>query len=888
MIMTTPNMPPGGTLGNLSDAMLMAQNYLAVRGVPPSILMPQRQPVSVSAGLAAAIDFATRLAGTGRITFAAIKPDVKGRIGATFDMPSGQSAACQWLAAHAEDSNVYFVLNEAAPPAEQTGRDGCPNEKDVRALRGVAVDVDPKAAHEATEEQRASEQVRLDALVSALIAAGATVITHSGGGRQAVWLFPQPLPATPENVAAVRAQAEGLAKLYGGDHVQSVCHLFRLPETINRPNAGKRARGRVERKAELLHVDWSRRSTLADLARIAPPMIAASAQATGSDWSTERAAVSALMDELDFYGSLAMDGPEDWPPVLRDRISAVDAEDPTLSALLRGTDGSQPHDGGASDRRARLAALMGRHGFSAQDYCDVVASWPLGEPSSGGELTPRDVAREWVRIGEPAAAAQNPSTWFEAISGDVDTSLFAASPASDGTAVAARRGLPAGIEPITGPPMARSIPVRSYLIEPRLSPGAVTEYVGEPGVSKSTAVIWDAIVIASGDETVLRGDGALSPERLHQTGPVIIYNAEDSHAEMLRRLTAALSLYGITTLKHPIWLWSGLDHGPITIVKRDRARGVVVRAEGAEQLVQAVQSTGAVHVALDPLAKLASGTSENDTDDMNALTQELARDAARLGVSIALVHHTAKHTRNMAGDMGAGRGAFSVAGGVRGVWTLCNVSPDDAKAWGISARDHVRLDHAKANHGRKLDMPILLKRESAAVGNGRGDDAPTNQQSLFDLPVREMLELEGDRAPVLRVVGVGRPAEVTKVERRAESDNLVAQTVLSVLGKTGRFPLSTVRERLSQALRDAGLLRGSRREAIDKCLHTVLGGEAQAGTLAGQTVRVCVRKDGLSPTAPWILLVETAPTSSADEALSTLSIFETDKTYKSENTSLFD
>jgi hypothetical protein len=84
-----------------------------------------------------------------------------------------------------------------------------------------------------------------------------TVIVHTGGGYQAFWVFPEPLPAV-EHLERVEAASMSIARLLGSDAVQNVNRWMRLPGTINLPNEAKRSRGRVPREARVVEASWDR------------------------------------------------------------------------------------------------------------------------------------------------------------------------------------------------------------------------------------------------------------------------------------------------------------------------------------------------------------------------------------------------------------------------------------------------------------------------------------------------------------------------------------------------------------------------------------------------------------------------------------------------------
>ncbi len=250
---------------------------------------------------AQAVEFLSSITGDGRIAVCAIVPD-SGISGRTFALPYERSALIDWIETRSGRANLYYSLNTPKPADQQQGQSGRLCENDVELLRGVAVDLDPRADIEAEPGGYDRERARLLAtaeLWDEHILIPPSLIVDSGNGVQMIWLFKTELPSSEQNRRIVKAQAKALAKFFGAgsDPVQSVDHLFRLPFTPNLPTAKKRAKGRGRSNARLISASTSRYSQ-SDLALVAPPILEP-ARETGVSIDFDFVAVMDAADQLE-------------------------------------------------------------------------------------------------------------------------------------------------------------------------------------------------------------------------------------------------------------------------------------------------------------------------------------------------------------------------------------------------------------------------------------------------------------------------------------------------------------------------------------------------------------------------------------------------------------
>lgn len=778
-----------------------------------------------------AADYLRDIAADGCIAVTCIVPDSNAVDAAVFHTTDQRSELAAWLQARSETAGLYYSLNEPRP-----GANGRLAEADVASIRGIVVDIDPRAAEEATPGGYDRERARLLSLANERLEcmfAPPTAVVDSGNGVQLVWLFREPLPNTDENRRAVKAQAKALEKAYGGDATSSVDHLFRIPFTNNLPNAGKRAKGRSPTAARLLHLNLRTKTSLSWLAMIAPPV-----------HDEKAVAVDAVdLDDFDYDAVIAAaEDPAELPPDLALVADAIRNSPQGVTAL------ANPD---RSKRDIALAYQVIEAGIvdptAVGQITFALSPERLCEEESGGrgEWYAKRTTR--LALGHTKPKPQ-PSDWF------------------DGATA------PAGNLPVAGPAMRvvrglidpKTLPVRSWLVEPRLPIGDVFQLTGEPGVSKSTFMINDALAIATGREDILRGTdhagNPITPERLHRSGAVVVYNSEDKADDMAKRLTAAQRHHGVTAdqMKHPIVLWSGVDGPTLKVMERGRDRAPLQRAKGLDLLEEVIRTHAAVLVILDPQVSLAAGAVENSNDDADAIMGELHRLAARAGVCIAAVHHTSKATRSAAGDMAAGRGAFAAVGKVRSAYTLVRCTGDmaDEKALGITAADRlIRLDSAKTSHAERPNAPILLKRISVAVGNGNGS-APSSSGELFEDSPRERLEADGDRAPVLQVVdhrGLAAAAKGKTGAKEYAAREEIARIADDVLGTADEATLPALWPAMGARMREARLCKAKGLATARPLITSALTGGVRITRDDGQAVTLDIVRAGGGQTATWCI-----------------------------------
>jgi hypothetical protein len=214
---------------------------------------------------------------------------------------------------------------------------------------------------------------------------------------------------------------------------------------------------------------------------------------------------------------------------------------------------------------------------------------------------------------------------------------------------------------------------------------------------------------------------------VRRSGPVWIHNNEDSIDELYRRIGGVLLHHGIDfeCVRERIFVTSGLDEPLIVAVKE---KDLVKRTTAVADVIASIQAQGIIHVAIDPFVSTHRGVAENSNEEMEQVTEAIRHIAYETGCSIDLIHHSLKtqtgNTEAHAGDMNAARGASSMIGAVRIMYTLSAMSKKSADELNIppwQAARLIRLDHGKGNYSARDPSVRWFELVTVDIGNGEVD-----------------------------------------------------------------------------------------------------------------------------------------------------------------------
>lgn len=509
-------------------------------------------------------------------------------------------------------NNLYFVLNE---PRKDLPRDKRPKEDEIALLRGVAVDVDPDPAEEAKPGGYATERKRLLAMADDALrhpTCPPTAAIDSGNGVQLIWLFVDPIENTSQNRELVKAQAKGLAARLGGDAVQSVEHLFRVPYTPNLPNAVKRAKGRKATRSLLIDLHATRRYSLNALAAVAPPLEA-------------RPAPVVQDDEIDVHTVLdaAAGGPEHLSAKLQDMHRRL------------------------KDRKGFQSAL-GNRDRSERDYAIAAQCIDLGmdDPTEIGQLTfavSPEKLTEKEESGKGSdyakrtvfAALENERArrekHFSAIDGEP-------APVTVGALHETRRLRLYSLDEI------KDMPPLEYLVDRHIPKAGLAFLYGKPGSGKSFLALDIALHVAWG--------------------------MPDWHGDEIRAAHKGRVLYiageGSTGTPARVKAW---EHGRFLPIGREARLTFLLQAvnflaaDKIRELIDALKSSG--HEAfdliiVDTVSRAVAGADENAAKDLSLFVENCNLLQRTFRSSVLAIHHPDKQGKGMRGSGATEGGADAI------------------------------------------------------------------------------------------------------------------------------------------------------------------------------------------------------------------------------------
>jgi len=202
------------------------------------------------AGLSHDPDFQTALdyvfgLPTATVNLCAIALDVHDIQAKTFKKTSeGRAAAEKWL----QEQNVDEKRNVYYQDVSVSTVNRRPKKEDATLIHYAHTDIDVKQPQKVVAAEKKAILAKLRAH-----APPPSIIVYTGNGFQALWLLAEPLENTITNRERIEAINAALTDALGGDATcKDICHLLRVPGSINYPNAKKRAAGRVVVDSKLI------------------------------------------------------------------------------------------------------------------------------------------------------------------------------------------------------------------------------------------------------------------------------------------------------------------------------------------------------------------------------------------------------------------------------------------------------------------------------------------------------------------------------------------------------------------------------------------------------------------------------------------------------------
>ncbi|QWY84399.1 DNA primase/helicase [Mycobacterium phage Knocker] len=352
---------------------------------------------------------------------------------------------------------------------------------------------------------------------------------------------------------------------------------------------------------------------------------------------------------------------------------------------------------------------------------DPRTSDPIAEPPKSADQLLAEMPADFGKADAKAADA-DPSPYPDEVA-DPDPDVFESK----------HQGVPR-IAPFSH---WRHMPPPEYIIDGLIEHGGLSCVIGPPGMGKSTVALDWACHIATGKNWQGR--------RTLQTK--VLYLPGEGLSGAVQRLRAWEDAHGLD-LSDNLLLGDS-----IILVKAENEAWGEVAAYIARQ--------GIGLVIFDTFARMSSGLEENSATDVGIAVRRFDKLKELTNAGVLVVHHTGKHSPDVARGSSALNGALDSELLIRSAtWDVSDITDDDGRMDGKA----IEVWTSKQKNAEQLDDPIPLRMMNWP---GEGINAP-----IITGPNGDVDPMQGD---IVRARALPEPIVETAIRIRQFVDNLTQQ-----------------------------------------------------------------------------------------------------------------